>query len=553
MAKAIKSYPLSTIDGRRIWLRAQRLDTAAPFGAGPQATRAAVEHLGYVQIDTINVIERSHHHVLWSRIPEYHRADLRQAQSIDKSVFEYWTHALSYVPTRDIRFFIPAMRLHKREGHKWFSSVTAADMRKVMKLIRHGPLTIRDIDDDVLTEKQHLWASRKPSKRALQLAFYEGVLTISERVGMLKTYDLMSRHFGWDKPPTPASAREITAYLLDRALRAQGVVSLDSACHLDAPSKSAMRRLIEARVRKRELVPVALEGAAKQEHWALPETLEAVNAGTEQVHILSPFDPLIIQRKRTELFFGYGHRFEAYVPREKRLFGYFALPVLVGDEIVSAIDLKTDRQNRKVLMQKWSWVGSTAKQRGRNELKRRIEEELHRFERFQLAGQAAVAEPAAFPAVVSADGLMETMMDNDKSILGRIADTVKDIATTAADAASDALKKEEPPLKADDSAAVYMPLAAEGLVFDPLAPSVAGAPVRRKRSAVKQTAKKAARKKATGKAAKKAGKKSRATKSGKRTSGKSKRAPAKAKAAAATKKRAATKTAGKACKTDRRR
>jgi uncharacterized protein len=380
-----KAFPLNRIDGRRIWLRAQRLDSEAPFGAGPQATRAAVEHLGYVQIDTINVIERSHHHVLWTRIPEYRRADLHQAQSVDKSVFEYWTHALSYVPTRDFRFFIPAMRLHKREGHRWLSSVTPADTRKVMKLIRRGPLTIRDIDDDVLTEKQHLWASRKPSKRALQLAFYEGVLTISERSGMLKTYDLISRHFGWDKPPTRASTREVTAYLLDRALRAQGIVSLDSACHLDAPSKPAVRRLIEARVRKGELVPVALEGAGKQEHWAQPETLEALGDSTEQVHILSPFDPLIIQRKRTELFFGYGHRFEAYVPKEKRLFGYFALPVLAGDEIVAAIDLKTDRQNRKLLMQKWSWIGDAAKRGGRKELKRRIEEELHRFERFQLA------------------------------------------------------------------------------------------------------------------------------------------------------------------------
>jgi hypothetical protein len=386
-----KSFGLTQADARRIWLRAQRLDTLAPFGAGPQATAAAVEHLGYVQIDTINVVERSHHHVLWNRIPEYKRADLRQAQSVDKTVFEYWTHALSYVPSRDIRFFLPAMKRHGREGHRWFGSVKPADTRKVMTLIRRGgALTIRDIDDDVLTEKEHLWASRKPSKRALQLAFYTGALTISERSGMLKTYDLMARHFGWDKPPKPASPREVTAYLLDRALRAQGLVSLDSICHLDAPTKAAVRRLIDTRVRARELVPVALEGAGKQEHWARPEVLEAADHATpELVHILSPFDPLLIQRKRTELIFGYGHRFEAYVPKAKRLFGYFALPVLVGDDIVAAIDLKTDRKARKLLMQKWSWVGSGARKGTppgpRKDLKRRIEEELHRFERFQLA------------------------------------------------------------------------------------------------------------------------------------------------------------------------
>ncbi|MBR1212930.1 crosslink repair DNA glycosylase YcaQ family protein [Bradyrhizobium sp. JYMT SZCCT0180] len=388
MPRATKPHPLTKTEARRIWLRAQRLDTPDPFGEGPAATAAAVEHLGYVQIDTINVIERCHHHILFSRIPNYRRADLRQAQSIDKSVFEYWTHALSYVPSKDFRFFVPGMKLHKREGHRWFASVSPADTRKVMRLLkRDGALTIRDIEDDVLTEKEHLWASRKPSKRALQLAFYTGAVTISERTGMLKTYELMTRHFGWDKPPKPASNLETTTYLLDRALRAQGLVSLDSICHLDAPSKAAVRRLIEARVRRKEMVAIALEGAGKQEHWARAETLEQPTGEGDGglVHILSPFDPLIIQRKRTELFFDYGHRFEAYVPKQKRLFGYFALPVLVGEDIVAAIDLKTDRKEKKLLMQKWNWVGKGAAKAPRKELKRRIEEELHRFERFQLA------------------------------------------------------------------------------------------------------------------------------------------------------------------------
>src|SRR3981189_315317 len=322
MSRAIKSFSMTKAAARRIWLGAQRLDTQAPLGDG--APGAAVEHLGYVQIDTINVIERSHHHILWNRIPAYRRADLRQAQSVDKSVFEYWTHALSYVPAKDLRFFIPAMKRHQREGHKWFASVKPADLRKVLRLIRRdGALTIRDIDDHVLVDKQHLWASRKPSKRALQLAFYTGMPTISERNGMLKTYELMARHFGWDRPPKPASPKQATAHLLDRGSRAPRLVGRGSICHLDAPSKPSIRRLIEARVRRGELAPVALEGAGKQEHWARPEALETSDGGAfELVHILSPFDPLIIQRKRTELFFGYGHRFEAYWPKEKRVFGY---------------------------------------------------------------------------------------------------------------------------------------------------------------------------------------------------------------------------------------
>jgi uncharacterized protein YcaQ len=170
--------------------------------------------------------------------------------------------------------------------------------------------------------------------------------------------------------------------MLDLSLRAQGVVSLDSICQGDAKRKPGVRRLIEAKVRRRELVELAIEGAGKIQHWARPDALEDTpDPSQEQVHNLTPFDPLIIQRKRLHFFFDYEHRFEAYVPKEKRVLGYFALPVLLGEDIVAAIDLKADRANRKLLVQKWTWVGNGSARRH----KARIEQELHRFERFQLA------------------------------------------------------------------------------------------------------------------------------------------------------------------------
>src|SRR5205085_64200 len=151
-----------------------------------------------------------------------------------------------------------------------------------------------------------------PSKRALQLAFYRGILTVSRREGMLKTYELMNRHFAWERMPKAASESERTVYLLDRALRSQGVVSLDSVCHLDAPRKTAIRSVIGARVRRKELVPVVLDGSTL-EHWAAPELLDTtLGPAADIVHILNPFDPLVIQRKRLALIFGYEHRFEAY-------------------------------------------------------------------------------------------------------------------------------------------------------------------------------------------------------------------------------------------------
>ena len=377
---ALKPIEVPLRRARRIWLHAQRLDTREPFGAGPEATRLATEHLGYVQIDTINVIERSHHHILYTRIPAYRRADLHAAQTIDKTVFEYWTHALSYVPTRDLRFFLPTMRDHQAVPKQWYADADPKDLARLKRQIaRNGAISIRDVDDE-LVEKDHPWGSRKPSKRVLQLGFYNGVFTISERVGMLKTYELMDRHFGWNRRPAPATKAQVRDYLLDRALRAQGLISAPSVMHPWLRFSPELATVVERRVRKKTLVAVTIAGDAGI-HWIAPEALEEELPETEPlVHLLSPFDPVVIQRKRLKLFFGYDHVFEAYVPKAKRKFGYFMLPVMLGDQVVAALDLKTDRAARKVLIQAWHWLPD-----GRPRAhKRIIEEELHRFEAFQL-------------------------------------------------------------------------------------------------------------------------------------------------------------------------
>lgn len=371
---------LSLAEARRVWLAAQRLDAAAPFGSGPAATRAAVEHLGYVQIDTINVIERSHHHILWSRIPDYRRADLAVALSEEKSVFEYWTHALAYIPIRDYRFFMADMRRHRETPEKWFDSVSPKDLRgAIARVRREGPLSIRDIDDDVLVDKDHPWASRKPSKRGLQLGFYRGDLTISARSGMVKTYDLTDRHFGWPPRPRPANERQFLDYILDRALRAQGIVSIDAIQQVRG-RRPAMAALIADRVRRRRLIPVTIRELGTMPFWIAAETAIPPEPDAALVHILSPFDPLVIQRARLAAFFGYEHAFEAYLPKEKRVFGYFALPVLAGDTVVAVADLKTDRAAGRLLIQRWTTIDA-----GRERAHRAgIDEALGRFERFQL-------------------------------------------------------------------------------------------------------------------------------------------------------------------------
>ncbi|MHC1480954.1 winged helix-turn-helix domain-containing protein [Frateuria aurantia] len=374
----MRSIPLA--QARWIWLRAQRLDRVAPFGRGTGAVQRAVEHLGYVQIDTIHVIERSHHHILQTRIPGYRCADLQTAQAVDKSVFEYWTHALAYVPTSDYRMYVAAMQAVRAQPGPSLAGVDPTAYAALLRRIRReGPLSIRDVDDEIKMEKLHPWASRKPSKRALQLGFYNGDLTISHRAGMLKSYELSARHFGWSRRPRPVSDGQFAAYLLQRALRSQGIVSLDSVCYGNNGCKPAVLALIEAEVKRGRLLAVYLEGNGRVLHWLTPDRLEQWPEPTDPLtHLLSPFDPLVIQRRRLEAFFGYQHRFEAYVPAAQRRLGYFALPVLFGDEVIAALDLKMDRARGRLQIQQWTWFVSE-----RPELRLAVDNALDSFEGFQ--------------------------------------------------------------------------------------------------------------------------------------------------------------------------
>ena len=262
----------------------------------------------------------------------------------------------------------------------WYGSVSQEDYKKVKKILSTGPVTIREIKDDVLREKTHDWDSKKPSKKALQLGFNNGDFVISRRDGMLKVYDLSSRHFAWSKPPRAVSDLEYTNYTIDRALCSQGLVSLESICHLVPSRKKITENELSQRVKRKELVQVYIEGSEAISHWVQPQNLERKIKPSSLTHILSPFDPLIIQRKRLKCFFDYEHLFEAYIPKEKRKHGYFTLPVLSGNEIVALLDLKTDRVEQKLLIQSWIW----RKGFRLADIKIRIEKELARFEKFQL-------------------------------------------------------------------------------------------------------------------------------------------------------------------------
>lgn len=375
------SNQFTQAQGRKWWIQAQALDQTVPFGEGIDATRLAIEHLAQIQIDTINVIERCHHHILFTRIPDYQKIHLHQALSQEKTVFEFWTHVLSYLPMKDYPIFLNQMKKNEISP-RWFKNLKKSDYDKVINLIKkEGPISIRDIKDDVLTEKNHPWGSRKPSNRALLRGFYIGKLVVCERVGMLKKYNLTSRHFNWKSMPKAATDAQVLEYKLERALRTQGAVSLDTICYLDAKTKPPMRALLEKKVRSGTLVSAQMKSDSKTNYWLKPELLDQdVDLNEDLTRFMSPFDPLIVPRKRLLQFFDYEHKFEAYLPEKKRQYGYFGLPVLMGDRIVAVIDLKTDRPQGKVVVQNLTWLGKNKTKK--NEQK--VEQELKRFEKFQL-------------------------------------------------------------------------------------------------------------------------------------------------------------------------
>jgi hypothetical protein len=176
------------------------------------------------------------------------------------------------VPSADLPFFLPAMKQYRETPSRWFGSVTPLEVRKMARRLREeGPLSIRDIGDDELVDKDHPWASRKPSKRVLEMMFFQGLVTIGTRQGMVKTYDLTARHFGWDKgaqagPPTGRSPLTCSTGPC-AAGHGQSRFGLPSRCAAQKGGARTDRKPRAARL----LVPVHIEGQDKAEHWPRPK------------------------------------------------------------------------------------------------------------------------------------------------------------------------------------------------------------------------------------------------------------------------------------------
>ncbi|MGB5328527.1 MAG: crosslink repair DNA glycosylase YcaQ family protein [Gammaproteobacteria bacterium] len=326
---------------RRIALNQQGLLKAGFFGRGKRATLRAIEQLGYVQIDTISVVERAHHHVLWSRVGNYRPQFLEQLVK-QREIFEYWFHAAAWLPMRDYRFALPRMRQVNGERN-WFEISDRKLTDEILKRIENeGPLRTRDFIDT--RQVNNGWWDWKPAKQALEQLFMQGELMVSGREGFQKVYDLPERVLpDWVDSSMP-TMDEYAGHLIDTTLRAHGFASLVSMAYLrkGKPLREAIKAQLQQRLEANQLTTVELGN--NNTLYIDPELLESrAPHSSAQVRILSPFDNAVIQRQRGREIFDFDYQIECYVPEPLRQFGYFCLPIMYRDRFVGRIDCKAHR------------------------------------------------------------------------------------------------------------------------------------------------------------------------------------------------------------------
>lgn len=331
---------------KQLTLFNQGLGKTSRFAKGMDGTLQAIEHLGYVQIDTISVVERAHHHILWSRVPDY---ELNHLNSLvgERQIFEYWYHAASYLPMKDYRYALPAMMSVGKGESRYFNRGDQQLMNEILARVRaEGKIRLRDIDKN---NKKSLgnWWNTGPGRRAFEQLYMQGDLMICERNGMEKVYDLTERCLPENIDLSMPTLYEYAQYLFNNTLRAHGAFTWKQLVHL---KKNNLKEIM--RVVLKEQIDAGVVSAIKLENG---QTLYVDVAAKEQkvstdfgLKILSPFDNSLIHRDRLASLFEFDYRIECYVPAAKRVYGYFCLPILYQDELVGRVDCKAHRSIKEL-------------------------------------------------------------------------------------------------------------------------------------------------------------------------------------------------------------
>ena len=330
---------VSPSDARRLVFARQGLASRRTFGSGLGATQKAIEHLGYVQIDTLSVVARAHIHTLWNRVSAFKATDIDLLQE-QGAVFEHWAHALAILPMRDYRYSLPMMQRIASGDTHWYPK-DHNQATKVLKRIREeGPLSAKDFKDKKAGDA--MWA-RSPSKMALEQLFMEGELMVPRRNNFHEVYDLRERVLPSDIDVSTPTIEELCGHLIGSYLRAQGLAQIAELTYLRKGLGKKMSQTVADFVEEGMLQELEING---QIYYATPKSLEVIDHRTAspKLRILSPFDNSVIQRKRLASLFEFDYQIECYVPKAKRKYGYFCLPILRGNRFVARLDAKADRK-----------------------------------------------------------------------------------------------------------------------------------------------------------------------------------------------------------------
>lgn len=325
------ALPLSAPEARRIALRAQGLLGAPNRRAG---IRGVLRHLGAVQLDTISVLARSHELIPYARLGAVGRAQIEEAYWTTPPTpphsFEYWSHAACVLPVEEWPHFAFRRRAY-RDRPQWNHDLSPGTYETVIKQLRaEGPLTATDLGG---AKNGGPWWDWSEAKVAVERALMFGEVVCTRRTGWRRVYDLAERAIPGELLHDELDDLECTRRLIRLAARSLGV-----GTRSDLADYHRLRaEQFDAVIADCGLVPVTVEGWDKPA-WADPEALESTPRGRHRTTLLSPFDSLIWERARTERIFGFSHRLEAYVPKPKRIYGYFAMPVLSGGQLIGRVD-----------------------------------------------------------------------------------------------------------------------------------------------------------------------------------------------------------------------
>lgn len=378
---------LSNAQARRIFLARQGLSAPPGRQLGKEGLLQLIHEIGFVQVDSIATVERAHHQILFSRNQTYRREHLSELLEKDGELFEHWTHDASIIPSVFFRYW--KHRFRRKEAsmlerwRRWQGEgFDRAFEETYERIASGGPVLSRELKGE--DHKSGGWWNWHPNKTALEYLWHTGKLAIARRENFQKVYDLSERVL----PPHHHAPDVGHDVFVDWACRS-ALERLGFATHGEIAAFWALVSPEEAKdwveAHRDELRPVAVETAdggkprASYAFAGFPDNLDDIPEAPNRLRVLSPFDPLIRDRNRTERLFGYFYRIEVFVPEPKRQYGYYVFPLLEGDRLVGRIDMKADRKAGTLDVRRLWWEPKVRVSAGRQE---KLEAELARLAKF---------------------------------------------------------------------------------------------------------------------------------------------------------------------------